>query len=573
MTVPQIVSPTKAKFGYDVERAPTLAMDWKHPQYAAIFRSRLDNLEKIRANPEILPGLKAYYRENPADFINDWGVTYDPRNAEIGLPTLLPFILFKRQREWIDWVIAKWKQRRPGLCEKSRDMGVTWEAVALACTLCLHHDGVAIGFGSRKTEYVDKIGTMKPILPKARMFLEHLPEELRGGFVPWRDAPYMRISFPSTGSIIAGEGGDDIGRGDRTSIFFNDEEAHHPRQDLIAASLSQTTNCLISMSSVRGMNNLFAQKRHDPKRPADYVFIFDWREDPRKDQAWYDRQCEDLEAVVVAQEIDRDYSASVKGVVIPGAWVRAAIGAKRKLGIAPGGRRGIAFDVADEGDDKNAIGDCMGTEVLETEEWSGKGADIFSSTEYVFDVCDERGIDTFRYDGDGVGADVRGDARVINERRARANARKISAVGYRGSEGVHDPEGIVEGTTGLEGDKGRTNVDYFGNRKAQAWWALRKRFQKTHRWVVDKVPCDPDDIVSLHEDNPNLMKLVAELSQATYRQNDLGKIIIEKQPKGMKSPNQADTIVIHYGPMEQQPVEITGDMLRQIAAAGVRRRR
>jgi hypothetical protein len=567
----------KPKFAYASDDLPVLNMDWKNPDYSAIFRARMENLEKLREYPERIPQLKAYYAAHPADFINDWGVTFDPRNAERNKPTLIPFVLFPKQREWIDWVLDRWRNQRPGLCEKSRDMGVTWEAIALSCTLCLFHDGLAIGFGSRKTEYVDKIGTMKPILPKGRMFMEHLPEEFRGGYVPWRDAPYMRITIPETGSIIAGEGGDDIGRGDRTSIYFFDEAAHHPRQELVEASLSQTTNCRIDLSSVRGMNNLFAQKRWAGKIQ---VFIFDWRDDPRKDQAWYDKQCEDLDPVVVAQEIDRDYSASVKGVVIPGIWVRSAIDALEKLGIAPSGKRGIAFDVADEGDDKNAIADCHGTQVLETEEWSGKGGDIFSSTEYVIDVCEERGIGEFRYDADGVGADVRGDARVINERRRANHARQIKAIGYRGSEGVFEPEGIVEGTMGSEGDTGRTNQDYFGNHKAQAWWSIRKRFQKTYRWVQfvttggkEGAPCNPDDIISLNGKNPNLMKLVAEFSQVTYRQNEVGKIIIEKKPSGMKSPNQADAVVIHYAPMEQAPVEITGDMLRQIAMAGATRRR
>jgi LAGLIDADG-like domain/Terminase RNAseH like domain len=928
------------KIEYQTESLPVLAMNWKQPEYAAIFRARLENLEKLREHPERLPELKTYYAAHPADFINDWGVTHDPRNADVGLPTLIPFILFPRQREWIDWVIDRWKNRRPGLCEKSRDMGVSWLALSLSCTLCLFNDGVAIGFGSRKTEYVDKIGTFKPLLPKGRMFMEHLPEEFRGGFVPWRDAPYMRITFPETGSIIAGEGGDDIGRGDRTTLYFFDEEAHHPRQELVAAALSQTTNCQIGMSSVRGMNNLFAQKRWGGKID---VFIFDWRAqpldaklltpcgwtnmgdiskgdyvigqnglptevigvypqgrkeiykisfndgsstescsdhlwevipvgnqraerrhirrvmplreimkdyvridnrgfrqhryqvpltmpvrgfqqstlpldayvlgcllgdgslpakstsaiglsigktdtqivdlinarlptgcdvkqdkeiqfrisanryyrggtkgrgchnavneairtlglvgtqsndkfipeiyklasvserldllqglmdtdghasksspgiailstvskqladdivylaqtlggvgkirishpnrmaifgnrvcrrrevayavdiclpngiipfkmdrkvaaykpavrhparrsivgielmgekecqcikiaasdglyltddcivthntDPRKDEAWYERQCEDLDPVIVAQEIDRDYSASIHGVVIPGLWVRAAIDAKKKLGIAPSGKKGVAFDVADEGDDKNAIARCEGTEVVETDEWSGKGGDIFSSTEYVFDVCDENGYTEFRYDADGMGADVRGDARVINERRVKNKARVIRAIGYRGSEGVYDPEGIVEGTIGSEGDAGRTNQDYFGNHKAQSWWSLRKRFQRTYRWVETGVACAPDDIISLNSENPNLMKLVAELSQATYKQNEVGKIIIEKKPAGRKSPNQADAVVIHYAPMEQPPVEITMDMLRQIAQAGAPQRR
>ncbi len=94
---------------------PVLLMKWKAPEYAEIIRTRLQNLDRIREHPEDLPMLRAYYREHEADFINDWGWTFDPRNAEIGLPSLVPFVLFKRQREWIEWVKAKWLARAPGL--------------------------------------------------------------------------------------------------------------------------------------------------------------------------------------------------------------------------------------------------------------------------------------------------------------------------------------------------------------------------------------------------------------------------------------------------------------------------
>jgi hypothetical protein len=36
------------------------------------------------------------------------------------------------------------------------------------------------------------------------------------------NAPHMRVVFPDTGSIISGEAGDGIGRGDRCSIYFVD---------------------------------------------------------------------------------------------------------------------------------------------------------------------------------------------------------------------------------------------------------------------------------------------------------------------------------------------------------------
>jgi phage terminase large subunit len=544
-------------------RLPAAAMDWRNPDYDLLFQERTERLLRLRANPEWLRDLRAYYRENPADFINDWGVTFDPRNADIDRPTLIPFILTPKQREWIAWVLERWRTRTPGINEKSRDMGVTWLAVSLSCTLCLFRSGVVIGFGSRKAEYVDEIGTHKPILPKARMFMRHLPAEFRGSWVEWRDAPLMRVNFPDTGSLISGEAGDEIGRGDRTSITFVDEAAHLKRPQLVDAALSQTTNCRIDISSVNGMNNPFAQKRWSGKYE---VFIFDWRDDPRKDEEWYAKQQDDLDPVVVAQEIDRDYSASVHGIVIPGAWVRAAIDACEKLGVTPTGTSGVAYDVADEGTDANGLCGNMGVEINYLEEWSGKGGDIFSSTEHVFEVCDQLGLDGFFYDSDGLGAGVRGDARIINDRRASTKLRQLVAEPFRGSEAVLNPEAQVDPDAPRD-SRDRKNKDYFLNRKAQGWWWLRRRFQKTYRWVIEGVPCAADDIISISSKVPIYQRLVAELCQPTYTINAVGKIVINKKPDGMKSPNLADAAMIKFGPTRNRFM-VTQQMVTDVQKMG-----
>ena len=544
-------------------------VNWRNPDYGAIIRARLENLDQIRAHPEDLPELRAYYKENPWDFISDWAWTFEPRNVEIGLPALIPFVLMPRQIELARWIIERWKGREPGAVEKARDCGATWVAVSLACTLCIFNHGTTIGFGSRKAEYVDKLGTMKPILPKGRIFMENLPEEFRAGFVPWRDAPSMRIGFPETGSLITGEGGDDIGRGDRTSIFFVDEAEHLGRPDLVEFSLSRTTNCRIDMSSVNGSANPIARKILE-KRVE--VFYFDWHDDLRKDDAWYAAECDRLDPVVVAQEIDRDRGASVHGIVIPGAWVRSAIDFQKWAGLGPSGEFTFALDIADEGRDKNAAVGGRGIEISLAEEWSGRGSDTFATVERAFDLAEEHGCRAWRYDADGMGALVRGDARVINERRAAQGLPAHAVVGFRGSEGVVDPEGVVEGTTGREGDPGRLNQDYFLNRKAQGWWSLRKRFQRTHRWRTENVRCHRDEVVSLDPKMPNLGKLTAELSQPTYGQNGVGKMLINKRPDGMPSPNLADGAMMRFAPMELPAITFTEEQVRQLYAAPRRRR-
>ncbi len=510
-------------------------------------------MDKIRKDPnyeKIISDLKLFYRDNPAQFIIDWGVTFDPRQVEKGQPSLLPFLLFPIQEQWVTWFVKTWKEQRPGLTEKSREMGLSWLTIATACTLCLFHPGMVIGFGSRKEEYVDKRGNPNSLLFKARQFIVNLPKEFRGDFEENKHAPYMRIQFPDTDSVIIGESGDGIGRGGRTSIFIVDESAHIPRADLIEASLSQTTNCRHDISTPLGMNNPFARKRFGGKVD---VFTFRWQDDPRKDLEWYKKKCFEMDdPVIIAQELDLDYSASVEGVVIPAAWVRSAVDAHIKLGIRPTGIRIAGLDVADEGADKNAFCGRHGILAESLEVWSGKGSDIYATTERAFALCDILQYSTILFDADGLGAGVRGDARKINLKRKH----QIKFDPYRGSGEVVNPTGDpFSGTNERKGvDKGRTNEDFFANYKAQAWWALRRRFQLTHRAVAEGLEVNHDDIISLSGSIPEINKLVNELSQPTFSQNNAGKILIDKTPDGGRSPNTADAVCIAFAPFKKPAV-------------------
>lgn len=511
--------------------------DFKKPDYVQVFEWRVERLARIRKDPSVLPALRTFYREHPAQFIIDWGMTTDPRNVERGLPAAIPFLLFPKQEEWIEWFMDRWRSQEPGITEKTRDMGMSWLTIGLASTVCIFNPGFVVGFGSRKEEYVDKIGSPKSLFDKARSFMRMLPTDFRGSWRADKHAPHMRILFPDTGSVITGESGDGIGRGDRTSFYIVDESAFLERPHLVDASLSATTNCRQDISTPNGMANSFAQRRHGGKIK---VFTFHWRDDPRKDDAWYQKQLNDLDPVTIAQEIDINYSASIEGVVIPSAWVQAAIGAHIKLGISPTGMRRGGLDVADQGTDKNAFAGRYGFLLEYLESWSGKGGDIYSTVVKAFSICDANRYGTFDYDADGLGAGVRGDARVINEKRRDEGVKEVNDQPFRGSGGVYDPEGEMV--------KERQNKDFFANAKAQAWWALRLRFQATYRAVIEGLPFDPDEIISITPDLPELAQLTMELSQPTYTINAVGKVVIDKAPDGTKSPNLADCVMICYQP-------------------------
>lgn len=326
--------------------------DWKAPDYGPIYLDRIERVKRMRANPGIVPGLKKYYADNPVAFITDWCMTFDPRNVERGIEAITPFLLFPKQEEFVDWCIGKWRGREPGLVEKSRDAGVSWLCVAVGLWMWLFQPGVVVGYGSRKEEYVDKSGDPKSLFWKIRESIKLLPHEfIPAGYNERQHAPHMRIVNPENDSVIVGEAGDNLGRGNRTSIYFVDEAAFIERADAVDAALSQTTNCRIDVSTPNGAGNPFYRKRHGGRVS---VFIFDWRDDPRKDQAWYDKQCRELDPVVVAAEIDRDYSASVANAWIGGDIVRACMN-RGVADVAALGPVQVGVDVARFGNDKSCI--------------------------------------------------------------------------------------------------------------------------------------------------------------------------------------------------------------------------
>jgi phage terminase large subunit len=488
-----------------------------------------------------MKAMMVYYKDHIADFINDWGTTFDPRNVARGVPSKIPFLLFPKQREWVDWVVNYlWKNNKDGVTPKSREIGVSWLAGATVASLCIFHKGIVGGFGSRKLEYVDKSGDPKSLFWKIREFLDNLPVEFRAGWSRDTDA-HCRITFPLTGSAITGEAGDNIGRGDRTSIHVVDEAAYIEHPDAVDAALSQTTRCRVDVSSAHGMGNPFARKVHT--WPEDQIKRIHWRDDPRKDIAWYEEQCKRYDPIVVAQEIDINFMASVEGILIPAPWVNAAIGADKKLGIEATGAVRASLDIADEGPDKNAFTAARGIKLFKAEPWSGEASNLYRTLQRAYRLCDEVGSSELVFDSDGMGVSVRGDSEILNESREH----KITCHPFHASGSVIYPD--------REDVPGRLNKDMYQNAKAQAWWRLRMRFEKTFKAVMaakEEGPeawkdYDVDDLIVIDESMPNLTQLQQELAQVIYGYSMTGKLQIIKAEKGMASPNMADSMMMLYG--------------------------
>ncbi len=489
-------------------------------------------------------------KNDPAHWFNQWIWTYDPRGMSFGLPANIPFVLRPKQVELVDWLIERENSQTHGLIEKSRDEGMSYVVLGFFLHRWLFVEGFAGGVGSRKEELVDKKGDPKTLFHKFRDMFSKMPNWMKPkGFVEKVHDNYMRIINPDNGATITGEAGDNIGRGGRTTMYFLDEWAFVERQEAVDAAISQNTNVHIKGSTPNGIGDRFHQDRFSGRYA---VFTMPWRANPDKNwtveyngkiiHPWYEKQLATLDDVVLAQEVDINYAASVEGVLIPSTWIQAAIDAHIKLGIEPTGDRIAGLAVADEGKDKNSYAGGHGIVHNYLDTWSGKGADIFGTTQKAMDLSIEQSIDTLFYDADGLGAGCRGDARVINELQREKGLPEVNVDSFRGSGSVHEPDDeMVEG---------RLNKDFFANMKAQAWWWLRMRFQETYR-AIEGREYDPDMLISLSSDEleeKELALLTTELSQPTYTKNGTGKILVNKQPDGTASPNRADSVMICFNP-------------------------
>jgi hypothetical protein len=109
----------------------------------------------------------------------------------------------------------------------------------------------------------------------------------------------------------------------------------------------------------------------------------------------------------------------------------------------------------------------------------------------------------------------------------------------------------------IKGDKNTPrNKDFYSNLKAQAWWQLRNRFEKTHRAVSGDAEYDPSELISIPSNIKHRHDVETELAQPTYSTNSRGQVVIDKKPSGTKSPNIADAIVMCYWPVKQRKVLI-----------------
>lgn len=531
---------------WPIDYGPVLA--WREATIALVAKERLSH-----------KAIRAWYSDNrPHEFIEHWGTTYDPRNAKQDRPVKMPMLLFHRQREYIDFLLYCLAHQRNGLAEKVRDFGLTWLSAFVAVWLwATWEEGPAIGFGSRKEDLVDKLGDVSSIFEKIRMAIRGLPPFLKPEGLSESDhLTFMKCINPETGAAITGESGDSVGRGGRTLCYFKDESAHYARPELIEAALADNTNVQIDISTPNGLGNVFHRRREaghlwtpgvEMERGTAAVFVADWREHPGKSQAWYDERKQTAidEGLlhVFKQEVDRDYAASVEGVIIPAEWVKSAIDAHitlAHLGDWYGPWR-FALDVADGGGDTNALVGFRGSVLSHAESWGER--DTGRTTNRALTACSGKGRLDLQFDCVGVGAGVKAEWNRLADEDLIPDG--INLIPWNAGAAVQNKDSPIN----PDDPDSPTNGAMFYNFKAQAHWNTRLKFERTHRAVTEGIVYDPSELIGIDSTLPLLRQIEKELSQPTaiMRPADR-KLIVDKKPEGTKSPNVGDALVMADNP-------------------------
>lgn len=539
------------------------------PNYQSVYAFRMSMLTTLTGDNVRLSQARAYYATRPAEFIMHWMDTYNPRKSGV---KWMPFVLFKRQNEFITFLHECTQQSANALVEKCRDVGLTWLCCAYSVWRWIFTDNDAIGWGSRKQELVDRIGDLDSIFEKMRKLIERLPPIWQPvGFAPSKHATFMKLINPENGAVISGEAGDNIGRGGRKGCYFKDEAAHYERPERVEAALGDNTNVQIDISSVNGIGNVFHRRREagidwTPGRVIEggftRVFVFDWRDHPEKSQVWYDQRKAryDREGMthIFAQEVDRNYSAAISNAIIPHEWLVECIDAhlripylRRRLDQIPNTWR-AGLDVADEGLDRNALATGQWIIWRTCHEWGERDPGM-TARRAVEAVRGHPGI-RVQYDAIGVGAGVKTEYnRLVDERLLIPS--QLAFVPWNAGASVQWPYARII----PDDENSLTNADFFGNLKAQAWWSLRTRVYKTFQAIKHNIVYQEDELISFDSKMPLLHQLLKELSQARRKSNGALKTIVDKAPDGTKSPNLADAGVMMFFPIEESSGPIVGN--------------
>ncbi len=227
------------------------------------------------------------------------------------------------------------------------------------------------------------------------------------------------------------------------------------------------------------------------------------------------------------------------GAVIKRSWIVSAIDAHLTIKTIDGrwdGGKTVGYDVADDGDDKNATTTTDGSICVDLDEWSGGEDELFESACRVVKTARRLSASHVGYDSIGVGSGT--GSHMNNMKPSWRQHYKFNA----GAKVVNPKKKYAQSKI--------NNEDFFSNLKAQSWWLLADRFRNVHLAVTKGRKFKSEDMISLSSecDSKLLDKLIDELATPKRDFDNHGKVKVESKKdlakREVDSPNIADSFII-----------------------------
>lgn len=282
------------------------------------------------------------------------------------------------------------------------------------------------------------------------------------------------------------------------------------------------------------------------------------------DNPWMPRDAEQERLNFLEDEPDRyehvwlgrpDDEGAVRKV-LPYALIRSCVDAwdgwakDNNYDPRPRSRTDAGLDIADTGADRNALVARNASLIWHAERWMSS---ILGDTARRADGWGrEHGIRRLYYDEGGIGAGIRS---TLTEMARLHGARPYQARGVNFGGEVEGPD--------EEFSRNETNAQHFARRNSQLGWALHMRARRTQRLVKGATNVNPDHCLFIDRESVcavrsdgrrlDLEEYLGQLSQPEWKENNSGRIVIEKQPKKMEgasaiapSPDLYDASALAY---------------------------
>jgi len=311
-----------------------------HPVHNEVFtlglideqRRRLALVDSARQDVDLQALMMMKAQQDPVWWVNCFVWTY----SRDRVPHKTPFVLFEHQAELFRAVLGRldWSRTPDGslrniLCDKSRDMGITYVILAAILWTWLFSPGSKQGLISMTGPDVYD-STEDSLFGKVLYMLRSLPVWMIGPEA-WKFNSSQRpvLTNLRNGADIAGsKQGPNPLSGGRRELVFVDEGSKIRLLGVMMKSLVEVGRIVIVGTS-NGMGNHLARlinqkttavvlKPEDCAGRNGYVHVrYHYALDPRKSEAWEAKKRAELTDEEWAQEHEIDYTASAPGRIWP----------------------------------------------------------------------------------------------------------------------------------------------------------------------------------------------------------------------------------------------------------------